>query len=167
MRQLVFLPLTLSLHWTLYSLYLFPLKGELLHIYEGHISERAVVVKHVTMKYRYAARYTEFVKQRKERILSALLVMEVKQAGEWWQPLDWWPGVTAWAASCPLVYSLHSSAHYLPAMFTTFFGDTFPTRWLQLTAASYLINTVGGTHKMSHEGNMLESQVRFLTPPTA
>lgn len=59
---------------TLPSLHLFPLRGELLHIYEGHISVRAVLVEHVTMKYRYAARYTEFVKQRKERILSALLV---------------------------------------------------------------------------------------------
>lgn len=68
------------------SLHLFPLRGELLHIYEGHISVRAVLVEHVTMKYRYAARYTEFAKQRKERILSALLVprsslREERQAG--------------------------------------------------------------------------------------
>lgn len=146
MRQLVFLWLTLSLHCTLYSLYLYTLKGELLHIYEGHISDGAVVVKHVTMKYRYAARYTEFVKQCKERILSALLVWRSSKRASGDSHSS---GGLESAASCPLVYSLHSSAHYQPAMFTTFFGDTFPTRGLQLTAASDLINTVGGTYKIS------------------
>lgn len=139
---------------TLPSLHLFPLRGELLHIYEGHISVRAVLVEHVTMKYRYAARYTEFVKQRKERILSALLVPRSslrrngKRDGERWQPLDSRPAVPGWAAFCPLtpspplVCSLSACNVYLP----TFRGDTFPTRWLQLTATSDLINNPGGAH---------------------
>lgn len=107
------------------SLHLFPLRGELLHIYEGHISVRAVLVEHVTMKYRYAARYTEFVKQRKERILSALLVPRSSLRG----------GTASRTASgdshstrglqsraephsAPSLLRLHLSAHYQPAMFT-------------------------------------------------
>lgn len=104
------------------------------------------------MKYRYAARYTEFVKQRKERILSALLVPRSslrrngKRDGERWQPLDSRPAVPGWAAFCPLtpspplVCSLSACNVYLP----TFRGDTFPTRWLQLTMTSDLINNPGG-----------------------
>lgn len=103
-------------------------------------------MKHVTMKYRYAVRYTEFVKQCKERILSALLVWRSSKRASGDSHSS---GGLESAASCPLVYSLHSSAHYQPAVFTTFFGDTFPKRGLQLTAASDLINTVGRTHKIS------------------
>lgn len=59
----------------------------------------------------------------------------------------------------------HSSAHYQPAMFTAFLGDTFPARGLQLTAASDLINAVGGAHVKCLASYMLEGQAQFLTPP--
>lgn len=107
---------------TLPSLYLFPLRGELLHIYEGHISVRAVLVEHVTMKYRYAARYTEFVKQRKERILSALLVRRssLRRNGKQDDDSHSTRGLQSRAEphSAPSLLRLHLSAHYQPAMFT-------------------------------------------------
>lgn len=102
-------PLTLNLCW----------RTEMLHIYEGHESDGAVFVEHVAVKCRHATPYTEFVKQRKGRISSALMASRSsprRSSGA---------GLAARSPSLSLVLPPPSSfdplhnwpAHYQPAVF--------------------------------------------------